>query len=238
VTIRHFGMLNLGRDKKPGTTQRIDRTALEELLELVGDVQAAIFGVEFNEGDDNNELVLARTVFKGWTAYAGNPGRRVREPIFLSPDQPPARWWVRWVSGTAVPHWSPQRSVLKVHLADEPHSLIACHNAAGPHTAGYRPERYQKPLTASFTRSNHARVQVKQALHRAGRNVTELADLNHYSLAGLPGEATVFHHRTDYGFAYPADGYTTAFREGRSASAGFDSHGIHTMHGTYRKEKS
>jgi hypothetical protein len=237
VTVRNYGLLNLGRDKKPGTTARIDAAAIEEWLHLVGDVQAALFGVEFNEGDDDNELVIARRVLKGWTVYAGPPGHQVREPIFLSPDQPPARWHVKWVPGTAVEHWSPQRSVLRVDLADEPESLVACHNAAGPHTAGDRPKRYRQPLEQSWNASNRARVLTKRALHRAGRNVTELADLNHYSLPGLPGEVTVFHERTDYGFAYAAPGHRAAFHSGGSWPVGLDSHGIHTMHGTYLKEK-
>jgi hypothetical protein len=238
MAVRHYGLLNLGRDKNERrSTQRIDAAAIEEWLELVGDEQAALFGVEFNEGDDNNELGLARQILKGWTVYAGSPGRRVREPIFLSPDQDPARWHVKWVPGTAVQHWSPQRSVLRVDLQDEPESLVACHNAAGPHTAGDRPAWARGPLRESWDRSNRARLLTKRALHRAGRHVTELADLNHYRLSGLPGEVTVFHERTDYGFAYAAPGHQAHFRAGRSAKAGLDSHGIHTMHGTYRKER-
>lgn len=237
MTVRHYGLLNLGRDKNPKrSTDRIDRDALTQLRDLVGGRQAAVFGVEINEGDDNNELALFRKVFHGWTVYAGPAGRRVREPILLSPDQPPARWHIKWVPGTAVEHWSPPRSVLRVDLADEPESLVACHNAAGPHTAGDRPARYRKPLADSWARSNRARLLTKRAVHRARRNVTELADLNHYHLEGLPGEDTVFHERTDYGFAYPAPGYVAAFHNGGSWPAGLDSHGIHTMHGTYRKE--
>lgn len=235
--MRNYGLLNLGRDKRPGSTDRVDRDALEALLDLVGDEQAAVFGVEINEGDDNNEFALFRQVFRGWTAYAGPPGGHVREPIFLSPDQPPARWHVVWVPDTAVEHWSPQRSVLKVHLADEPETLVACHNAAGPHTAGDRPARYRKPLAVSWDRSNAARLRAKQALHRADRNVTEMSDLNHYHLTGLPGEVTVLHERTDYGFAYAAKGHEARFKAGRSSNAGLDSHGIHTMHGTYKRSK-
>lgn len=236
MSVRHYGILNLGRDKKPGSTDRIDRAALERLLDLVGDRQAAVFGVEFNEGDDNNELWLARQVFKGWTLYAGEPGRRVREPILLSPDQPPARWRVRWVADTAVPRWSPQRSVLRVALADEPETLVTCHNAAGPFTAGTRPKDARGPLRTSWERSDSARRQTKRASHRAGRNVTEMSDLNHYRLKGMPGELEVVHERTDYGYAFPARGYDARFRAGRSAPAGLDSHGIHTMHGRYVKE--
>lgn len=229
-----YGLLNLGRDKRPGSTDRIDEAALVRLLEMVGDEDACVYGVEINEGDDNNELALFRKVFKGWTMYAGHPENRVREPIFLSPDQPEARWQVHWVRGTAVKHWSPPRSVLTVNRGTD--VLLACHNAAGPHTAGDRPDRYEKPLATSWERSNRARVKVKKRLHRHGHNVTEMSDLNHYSLPGLPGERTVLHERTDYGFAYPARGFDAQFHEGRSAAAGLDSHGIHTMHGTYRKE--
>jgi hypothetical protein len=48
---------------------------------------------------------------------------------------------------------------------------------------------------------------------------------------------TVFHERTDYGFAYAAPGHRAAFHSGGSWPVGLDSHGIHTMHGTYLKEK-
>ena len=58
----------------------------------------------------------------------------------------------------------------------------------------------------------------------------------HYRLHPLPGEDLVVHERTDYGFAYAAAGRAARFREGRSGRAGLDSHGIHTMHGSYPKE--
>lgn len=236
MTVRHHGLLNLGRDDDPTrSTNWIDRHALEALLEAVGDRKAAVWLVEVNEGDDNNELALVREVFKGWSLYAGARGRRVREPVLLSPDQPPARWHVRWVAGTAVEHWSPQRSVLKVHLADEPTSFMACHNAAGPHTAGSRPDWADAPLAASWDASNGARLQSKRALHRARRNVTEMADLNAYHLQPLPGEELVLHSRTDYGFAYAAPGYEARFREGESVPVRLDSHAIRTMHGSYAR---
>lgn len=237
MSVKNFGLLNLGRDKRPGSTDRIDEAMIAEALELVGDEQAAIWGVEVNEGDDNNELALFRKVLKGWTMYAGHVTRRVREPVFLSPDQKPARWSVLWVPNTAVEHWSPQRSVLKVHLLDERHSLLACHNAAGPHTVGTRPRRYRKALEQSWDNSNAARIRAKHRLHVMRRNVTEFSDLNHYHLHGLPGEETVVHDRTDYGFAYPARGYLAHFHPGPSGVEHVDSHRVRTMNGTYAKER-
>lgn len=238
MTVHNFGLLNLGRDKRPGSTDRIDEEMVREALELIGDEHAALWGVEVNEGDDDNELAIFRKVLKGWTMYAGAAGHRVREPIFLSPDQPDARWDVDWVPNTAVPHWSPQRSVIKVHLQDESHSLVGCHNAAGPHTAGDRPDRYDQALDLSWSLSDSARVGAKQHLHRRLRNVTEFSDLNHYHLRGLPGEVTVVHDRTDYGFAYPAKGFEAVFREGLSGRVHVDSHRVRTMHGTYRKARA
>jgi hypothetical protein len=237
VTVSHFGLINLGRDQRPGSTDRIDERIVEECLELVGDEQAAIYGCEVNEGDDNNELAVFRKVLKGWTMYAGPPEHRVREPIFLSPDQPAARWGVLWVPNTAVQHWSPQRSVLKVHLTDQRHSLLSCHNAAGPHTVGDRPDRYEEALAVSWEASNSARVKSKRRLHRLRRHVSEMSDLNHYDLPGLPGEKTVLHERTDYGFAYPARGYEARFHEGQSGVVHVDSHRVRTMHGIYVKER-
>jgi hypothetical protein len=55
VTVRHYGLLNDGRDKKPGSTQRIDRRAFVNLREALGETQAAAFLCEINEGDDNDD---------------------------------------------------------------------------------------------------------------------------------------------------------------------------------------
>lgn len=234
MSIRHYGLLNLGRDKKPGSTQRLDRTALVKLRTELGDEQAAAFLVEINEGDDNNELALAVDVFDGWELY----GQGTREPVFLSPDQPRARAEVFWVPDSAVENWSPRRSVLEIDLADEPETLLAYHCAAGPFTAGTRPRRYRKPLRVSWENTHDLGLERKRLAHRRRRNVTEMVDLNHYDLPGLPGEVTVVHDRTDYGRAYAAGGYEARFRKGGSWPVPLDSHGIKTMHGTYRKEKS
>lgn len=237
MTVRHFGLINLGRDQRPGSTDRIDERIVEEALELVGDKQAVIFGCEVNEGDDNNELAIFRKVLKGWAMYAGPVGKRVREPIFLSPDQPKARASITWVPHTAVPHWSPQRSVLRVHLDDSKHSLVSCHNAAGPHTVGDRPDRFKAALSRSWENSNGARIRTKRRLHTMRRNVTEMSDLNHYHLPGMPGEIVVVHERTDYGFAYAAKGFKAEFREGASGVERVDSHRVRTMHGIYQQER-
>jgi hypothetical protein len=234
MSIRHFGLLNLGRDKsETRSTQGIDRDALIKLRDALGEKQAAAFLVEINEGDDDDELALAREVFDGWHLY----GRTTHEPILLSPDQPRAKARVLWVPDSAVPHWSPRRSVLEVELADEPETLVAVHYAAGPHTAGDRPAWARVPLAKSWDNAHLLHMQRKRRAHRLGRNVTEMIDANHYSLRGLAGESTVVHHRTDYGRAYPADGYAARFRAGETVAISLDSHGIHTMHGTYRKEK-
>jgi hypothetical protein len=121
------------------------------------------------------------------------------------------------------------------HLADEPETLIACHNAAGPHTAGDRPARYRAPLERAWDRSNHARLLTKRAC-TAPAATSPSSPTSTTTTARAAGEVTVFHERTDYGFAYAAAGYVARFRNGGSWPAGLDSHGIHTMHGTYRKE--
>jgi hypothetical protein len=236
MSVRNYGLLNLGRDKKPGSTQRIDRAALVKLRDALGGPDAknaAAFLVEINEGDDNNELALALDVFKGWRCF----GEHTHEPIFTTQDiGHHALATVEWVPDTAVQHWSPQRSVLRVELHDH-EVLVATHPAAGPHTAAPRPEDAQGPLEVSWDNTQAKHLQVKRRMHAAGRPVTEMCDLNHYSLPGLPGETTVLHHRTDYGRAWPAKGYQARFRAGKEIRVGIDSHGIQIMHGTYHQEK-
>jgi hypothetical protein len=231
--MKAYGFLNLGRDKSPGSTQRVDRAALLKLHDALPETNAAAFLCEIGEGDDDDELALALEVFDGWRLY----GRTTHEPILLSPDQPRAKAVVTWVSDSAVKHWSPRRSILEVDLADEPETLMAVHYAAGVHTEGDRPDWAKGPLATSWDNTHWLHMQRKRRAHRRGRNVTEMIDANHYALRGLVGERTVVHHRTDYGRAYPADGYTARFRAGKTVEVGIDSHGIRTMHGTYRKER-
>lgn len=229
MTVRHYGLLNDGRDKKPGSTERIDRRALVNLRDALGEKQAAAFLCEINEGDDNDEMAEAIDVFDGWTIY----GRTTREPVFLSPDQPRAEARLTWVEGSAVQHWSPRRSVLEINLADTPETLLATHPAAGPHTPQPRPDWADPLLLTSWDNTVALHVKRKRQAHRRGRNVTWMADMNHHDLPALPGEITVVHHWTDYGRAYPAAGWEARFREGEAIKVGLDSHQIHIMHGTY-----
>ncbi|HEY9473057.1 MAG TPA: hypothetical protein VIS06_04290 [Mycobacteriales bacterium] len=231
--MRHYGLLNLGRDKNPNrSTQRIDRAALRKLRDALGGptaTNAVAFLVEINEGDDNDELALAKDVFgKGWACY----GESTHEPIFLTRDlASDAIARVTWVPDSAVPKWSPRRSVLEVRIPGE--TFIAVHPAAGPHTDGDRPEWARGPLRKSWDNTHAAHLKAKRRAHADGDNVTEMCDLNHYDLPGLPGEVTVVHHRTDYGRAWPARGQVARFRAGKTYPVGIDSHRIVLMHGTY-----
>jgi len=236
VTIRHYALGNVGRVKGPKSSNRLDLDALRALRDEIPDEQAAVQLAEIREGDDNNELALALQVFKGWTAY----GRGTREPLLLSPDQPRARAYVRWVPHSAVERWSPQRSVLAVALADEPETIVTCHPAAGANGQGDRPRHAREPLQQSWNRTIAVRNRVKRAHHRAGRNVTELLDANAYSTRTLPlehGEQVVFHDDTDWGRTWPAVGYDARFRYGGRVDFHIDSHDGHVMHGNYPKER-
>jgi hypothetical protein len=236
LDVRHVVFFNCGRDKdNKKSSAPLDAAALQRALDLVGDTQAAFFGAEFNEGDDNNELALLAHIFKGWTLYAGHPGHRVREPILLSPDLPKARWGVTWVAGTAVPHWSPLRSILRVHLAGVDHSLVNWHNAAGPYTPAPRPERYREPLAKSWHLSQSAGETAKRQLHTKKRHVTQFSDLNRDDPKTLNGEVEVVSVQTDHGYAFPAPGFDSTWKAGKTAPGHIDSHRILTMHGTYRE---
>jgi hypothetical protein len=167
--------------------------------------------------------------------YAGTKARPVREPIFLSPDLPPARQHALWVPGTAVPHWSPVRSVLRVHLAGVNHSLVNWHNAAGPYTPQPRPKEYREPLFKSWHLSQSAGETAKRAIHAKRRHVTQFSDLNRDDPRTLNGEVEVVHQRTDHGYAFPAAGFESHWKAGPTAPGHIDSHRILTMHGTYRE---
>lgn len=234
--VKHVAFFNMGRDKNENRSSApLDSAAIDRLLELVPDTNTAIFWCEIMEGDDNNELALIQRKLKGWTMYAGNPNRQVREPIFLSPDFEPARWHVKWVDGTGVPKWSPQRSILRVHLPGVDHSLVAWHNAAGPYTPQPRPAPVQEPLKKSWHLSQSAGQTAKRTIHEAHRHVTQFSDLNRVDPHKLRGEQEVVRQRTDHGYAYPAAGFESTWREGKSALGHIDSHRILTMHGGYRE---
>lgn len=236
-----YGLLNLGRDHNPArSTRRLDHRTLVALRDALLNgrprafAKAAAFLVEINEGDDDNELDIACDVFRGWRCY----GERTREPIFLTPEMARgAHAYVDWIPDSAVPHWSPRRSVMHVDLdrfRDMPaESLIATHPAAGPFTIAPRPEWAREPLLASYRATKAQHLEVKRTLHAQGANVTEMCDLNHYHLPGLPGEETVIHAGTDYGRAYPAAGFDARFRPGVVIPVGLDAHHIRVMHGHY-----
>jgi hypothetical protein len=228
--MRTYGFLNLGRDKNPNkSTWRIDHMALTLLRDAIGETNAVAFLCEINEGDDNDEMTLLRDTFTGWRCF----GHNTREPIVVSPDiAQGATASVEWVSLTSVKHWSPQRSIQRVDLADG-ETLVGYHPPAGPYTPGTRPAWAQVPLRLSWHRTNSRGLAAKRDAHQAGRNVTSMCDLNRYDLTPLPGEVEVVHERTDHGWAWAAKGSRAVFRQGESIRVGLDSHQIHTMRGRY-----
>lgn len=234
MSIRHFVFANIGRDKGPKSSNRIDLDAMRAVRDSVPDEETAIHWAEILEGDDNNELGLIHKTFPGWRLY----GAGTREPILLSPDQPEANHTVHWVTNSSVRRWSPRRSVLVVNLKDEPHSLIGCHPPAGANGQGDRP-KWAVPLLQSSWNGTILRMnQVKKRLHQRGRHVTTLIDANAYSTKVyplLPGEQVVWHDDTDWGRVWPALGYRPAFHDGGKIDFHIDSHDGHKMWGTYKK---
>ena len=235
MTVRHYAFGNVGRDKNDKkSSHRLDLDALTALHDRVGDEKACVILSEINEGDDNTEMQLTRQHFPGWRLY----GSKTREPILLSPDQPKARARVVWVPDTAVPRWSPQRSVLILHLADENTTIVTSHPAAGANGQGERPASARGPLQNSWDLTIAKRNHIKRNLHRRGRNVVEMLDSNAYDLRTLPlmnGEKVVAHDSTDWGRVWAAEGYKAAFRGGKSVPFNVDSHDGLIMHGTFKK---
>lgn len=234
MSIRHYAFGNIGREKGPKSSNRIDLDALMALRVNVPNEETAIFLCEINEGDDNNELALVRTAFPGWRIY----GSKTREPILLSPDQPKAKSRVIWVPNTAVRAWSPPRSVLIVHLQDEPESLLGYHPAAGANGQGDRPKWARQPLQKSFDNLMDRVVTVKRRLHRRGRNVSTRVDGNAYEkqVARVQkGEQVVWRDGTDWGLIWPAEDYMASFHDGGKVPFRIDSHDGHTDWGRYIK---
>lgn len=232
MSIRHYLFANIGRDKGPKSTNRIDLDAMRAMRDAAPEEKCAIFWAEILEGDDNPELGDIHKIFPGWRLY----GRETREPILLSPDQPIANTNVYWIKNSAVRQWSPRRSVLVVHLADESESLIGCHPAAGANGQGDRP-KWARPLLQTSWDSTVLKLnQIKKRLHSVGRNQTSMLDANAYSARVyplLPGEKTVFQDDTDWGRAWPALGYRAAFQYNRRIDLHIDSHDGHRMDGMY-----
>lgn len=234
MTIRHYAFGNIGREKGPKSSNKIDMDALMALRVNVPDEEAAIFLCEINEGDDNNELKLVQTAFKGWRIY----GKKTREPILLSPDQPKAKSRTIWVPNTAVRAWSPPRSVLIVNLEDEPETLLGYHPAAGANGQGDRPAWAREPLQVSFDNLMDKVVKVKHMLHRRGRNVSSRVDGNAYdkkTARVLTGERVIWNDGTDWGLAYPAPGCVARFHDAGKVDFRIDSHDGHTDWGRYIK---
>lgn len=236
MTIRHYALGNIGRDKNLRKSSRpLDLHALRALRNSVPPEKSAVFLSEINEGDDNDELALVRKIFPKWRIY----GRKTREPILLSPDQPKAKSRVIWVPKSAVTKWSPARSILIVNLADEDTSLVTSHPAAGANGQGDRPSTVRRPLQVSWNNTIGRRNIVKRNLHRRGRNVVEMLDANAYDLQTLPlmpGEEVVVHDATDWGRVWAAKGYEAEFRKGRSVPFNVDSHDGLVMHGSFKKK--
>ena len=233
MVIRWSGFGNVGRDQsEKRSSKRVDTDALEALRDALPDERAAAFLCEINEGDDNNEMKLARQIFKGWRLYGSN----TREPILLSPDNPPARARVFWVPNTAVALWSPPRSVLVVDLADEPTTLLGSHPAAGANGQGKRPAHALEPLQDSWDAVTEKRRLIKQRKHKAGRNIIELLDANAYNhrIQRQPtGEQVVWNQRTDWGLVYPAADYRALFHYGKQIDFRVDTHNGHVMRGFF-----
>lgn len=236
MTVRHYAFGNVGRDKNDNRSSRgLDLDALRGLRAKLEDEQSAAILSEINEGDDNNEYKLIKQVFPKWRIY----GRKTREPILLSPDQPKARARTLWVPNSAVTKWSPKRSILVVNLADEDTSIVTSHPAAGANGQGDRPSHARGPLQTSWDNTIQKRNTIKRNLHRRGRNVVEMLDANAYSLKTLPlmpGEKVVLHDDTDWGRVWAAAGYTANFRRGAVVPFDIDSHDGHIMHGSFKRK--
>lgn len=238
MSIRHYVFANIGRDKGPQTSNRIDQAALNALArrckEKFDNEQTAVMLAEIMEGDDNNEMGLVAKTFPGWKIY----GRSTREPILLSPDQPEAQDSIYWVQNSSVRLWSPRRSVLVVKLADEDEALIGCHPAAGANGQGDRPKWARPLLQTSWDLTMAKKAQVKTHLHRRGINITDIEDANAYSkkiYKLLPGEQTVFQDDTDWGRVWPAEGHRAAFQYHGRIDLHIDSHDGHYISGGYPK---
>lgn len=222
---------NDGRDNRPGSTTPLDLDLLRSLRDSVPDTRSAVFLCEINEGDDNNELALVREVFKGWRLY----GRNTHEPILLTPDLR-AKASVLWIPGTAVPHWSPARSLLTVNLLDEPISLLGMHYPAGSHGQGDRPAWALPLLNAGWDHCRHTHVRHLHGLHKRGRNAVWMMDANAYDYTHLPligGEETVVHEHTDWGRVLPAHGYKAQFKALDPVPFKVDTHDGQRMRGRF-----
>lgn len=238
--VKTYGLFNLGRDDKPGSTNKVDLRILRLVKSKMPKKRWVLFFVEINEGDDNNERGLIRQVWPGSRLLDHeDPGHNVREPILLSPDLAETVTDVRvfWVPNTAVEHWSPQRSVLRVRL-DDGETLMAAHFAAGAHGQGDRPDRAKGPLNDSWDALDRVHRMLEVAEHERGRDVTWMEDRNAYTKArvpDLPGQHTVVHERTDWGKVWAAKNHSAKFMALPETDIGLDSHKLLRQRGTYKE---
>lgn len=229
---RHYGLVNLGRDSNPKQSSTpLDLDVLRIVKDRMPEERCVIFWCEINEGDDNNEWALIRRTFPGWKMYGGGK-MRVREPVLFSPDMPAPRVSIRWVPNTAVPHWSPMRSMMRLYLPDG-ETLLAWHNAAGAYGQGTRPKKYQQALNNSFDATTREYHRSSNNLHRKGRNVTWMADTNSRGYPLIGNEEQVTTHGVDHGRVRPAKGFAADFREQDWVRLGLDTHGLLRMSGRY-----
>jgi hypothetical protein len=234
MVVRTFAFGNIGRDKDPNKNSRpLDYDALRALKSELPDEKTAVILCEINEGDDNNEYHAIRQTFKGWRLYF----RNTREPILLSPDNPPAKGTVHWVANSAVEKWSPRRSINVLKLQDERQVLLTCHPAAGANGQGARPQWARPLLQRSFDLTLERRKLIKQRLNKNGWNVTELSDLNSYLFwrDSILRERLIFRDATDYGIVMPSLHYNASFHHVRKVNFNIDSHDGHIMRGRYHE---
>jgi hypothetical protein len=160
------GFGNVGRTKH-GSSWGVDKDALGALFAAMPAERWAVLLCEIGEGDDNDELALAKRLApKGSTFYC----QASREPIVLSPDFGRAHSRVVWVPNTSVPRWSPQRSINVVHLPGENTVLLGGHPAAGAYH-GDRPALAKRALVKSWDKTFAAHRLIEQALHDRDKNV-------------------------------------------------------------------
>jgi hypothetical protein len=196
-----IGFANVGRGSNGA-----DHDAMEAMFAAMPAERWAILWCEINEGDaPQNELTLAKRLAPkgtGWYCQA------TREPIALSPDFRRARSRVVWVPDTAVPRWSPSRSINVVHIPGEPITLLGAHPAAGAYH-GDRPAAAKRELVKSWDKTFAAHKLIETALHAKGQNVAWAIDYNRVNLPDVvAGEREVFADVTDHGRVLAADGWT------------------------------
>lgn len=226
-----YGFGNVGRDGKPGTTtRRVDRVALEALRAGLPDERAVAILVEINEGDDDNELAIARAVFAGWQFFCSE----TREIAAVTPDFEDATARINWVKDSAVEHWSPQRSINLLHLGDDDPTVLFGHYAAGAHGQGDRPDWAKPLLDTSWDNTRARHVQVQQRLHLRGHDVVWLADVNNHRVPRLKGEETIVHKWSDWIRVMPAAGRVANFKALPEIPFHLDSHDGERMRGGFK----